>query len=111
MRVVLNNVLPFRGFVAVNICGVIFARRDSWEALSETLRQKVLRHEAIHTAQGRELLWLGFYLIYLLEWLVRLPRYGSVVAYKMVSFEREAYDHDWQTEYLKIRKHFAQWRK
>lgn len=102
-RVVFNSVIPLPGFVAINVLGCIFVRRG------HSVTPRLLRHEAIHTAQMRELLYAPFYLIYLIEWLLRLPWPGS--AYRNVSFEREAYRHDRQTNYLERRPHFAQWRK
>lgn len=102
MRIVYNGLLPFRGFSALNLFGVVFARRG------RRLSQRTLRHEAIHTAQGRELLWVPFYVAYLLEWLVRLLLPGS--AYRNVSFEREAREHEWDPAYLDHRRHWAQWR-
>lgn len=107
LRVKENNLIPFRPFLAVNLFGVVFVRKDQWEEMTDTEKQRTLRHEAIHSAQGRELLWIGFYLAYLLEWLGRLITSGKG-AYGRISFEREAYGNDWKTEYR--RKHFAQWR-
>ena len=109
MLVVVNDLLPFRGYIAINLFGVVFARREEWDPLPDVVRQCTLRHEAIHTAQGRELLWVGFYLVYILEWLGRLvvmPRR----AYRSISFEREAYAYEWDLAYLKTRKHYAQWK-
>lgn len=55
-----------------------------------------------------ELLFVFFYLWYFIEWLVRLFMRGN--AYRHISFEREAYDHMDEPDYLKRRKHFA-WMK
>lgn len=52
-----------------------------------------------------ELLFVFFYLWYFMEWLVRLFMRGN--AYHHISFEREAYDHMDEPDYLKRRKHFA----
>lgn len=109
MKVIVNDLLPVKGYVAINLFGVVFARREEWDPLPDVVRRAVIRHEATHTAQGRELLWIGFYLVYLLEWLGRLlimPRR----AYRSLSFEREAYAHEWEVDYLETREPFAQWR-
>lgn len=103
MKIIYNCFLPFRGFAAINLCGVVFARREC-RPLSAT----TLNHEAIHTAQMRELLYAGFYLCYLVEWFVRLFRKGN--AYRNISFEREAYDHQRDPDYLQIRRRWAMWR-
>ena len=109
MRVVLNNVLPFRGFVAVNICGVVFARRDVWTGCGEGARQRCLRHERIHTAQMLELGVLPFYVLYFLEWLWRLV-FRTRTAYSGISFEREARFGELFPDYLETRQKFAQWK-
>lgn len=70
----------------------------------------VLNHEAIHTAQMKELLYVGFYVLYLLEWLYRLV-FHTRTAYEGISFEEEAYSHQHEKDYLKTRRHFAMWRK
>lgn len=106
MRLVFNNIIPFRGFLAINIFGVLFVRKSTKEKLNE----KVINHESIHTKQMKELLYIFFYIIYLFEWIYRLIFHTST-AYEGISFEREAYQHDNEPEYLKTRKHFAQWRK
>lgn len=67
-----------------------------------------MNHEAIHTAQMKELLYIFFYLIYGVEWMVRLVQYrNSKEAYYNISFEREAYVNDDNLNYLKTRKGFA----
>ena len=48
---------------------------------------------------------LFFYILYLLEWLYRLTQKGN--AYKNISFEKEAYDNEKDTDYLDRRKHFS----
>ena len=88
MKVIYNNIIPFKGFVAINLFGVIFASEEY-----KPLPDRMLRHEAIHTAQMRELAYIGFYILYLLEWLFRLIRqsWTGEDAYRNISFEREAY--------------------
>lgn len=88
------------GFYAINLFGIIF----SVCKLSAT----ELNHERIHTAQQRELLYIGFYLWYIAEWLVLLIRYkDSLKAYYNIRFEKEAYRHQDDLEYLKTRKHYS----
>ena len=105
MKVVYNSLIPFKGFVAINLFGVVFARKEY-----EPLGRLTLQHEAIHTAQQRELLYIGFYLLYFLEWLYRII-FHTKTAYSGISFEREAYTWERDPNYLKNRKHYAQWRK
>ena len=110
MKVIENNLLPLPGFVAINLFGVIFVRKDVWAERSERYRERTLTHEAIHTAQMKELLYVGFYFLYFLEWVweIVVPPKG---AYRWISFEEEAFRYESNPAYLKTRKHFAQWRK
>lgn len=58
----------------------------------------------------RELLYLPFYLLYIFEWLFRLLQTRNFLrAYHNISFEREAYAHQDETDYLLRRRCFA-WR-
>lgn len=100
MKVIYNNIIPFPGFTAMNLFGLIFARKEY-----DPLAKRTLNHEAIHTAQMRELLYIGFYLWYVVEWLVKLFIYGKE-AYRNVSFEREAYQYAGYEGCLSIRKRY-----
>lgn len=62
-------------------------------------------HEAIHSAQMKEMLFIGFYLWYLVEWIIRL--FGKGNAYKNLCFEKEAYDNDADFYYPDKRKPYA----
>lgn len=68
----------------------------------------LIRHEQIHHRQQLELLLIGFYVWYVLEFLIRLIYYQNHdLAYRNISFEREAFCHDAEEEYLKNRKLFG----
>ncbi len=101
MIVLRNRYIPFPGYNAINLLGVLVVHPGV------RLTRKLLNHELIHTAQMRELGYLPFYLLYLVEWMVRLTMRGN--AYASVSFEREAYAHQGEPDYLKHRRHYA-WR-
>lgn len=95
MKVIRNNIIPFKGFVAINLFGVVFVRKEIRPQYNITLYNwdKMLNHEMIHTAQMKELLYIPFYLWYVFEWLVRLVMYRDAKeAYRNISFEREAYN-------------------
>jgi hypothetical protein len=67
-----------------------------------------IRHERIHTAQQREMLYVFFFLWYVIEWLIRLLLYRNAhKAYRNISLEREAYDMQYNLLYLDDRKHYA----
>lgn len=63
-----------------------------------------LNHEKIHLRQQLELLILPFFIWYFLEYLVRLVQYRNrELAYRNISFEREAYTNETNLDYLKSR--------
>lgn len=95
MRIIRNSIIPFKGFSAINLFGVVFVRKEIRPQYDISLYDwdKMLNHELIHTAQMKELLYVPFYLLYGIEWLIRLTMYRNAKkAYRNVSFEREAYD-------------------
>ncbi len=100
-----NRFIPFSSFYAINICGLIFVRKGIH------LSARELNHERIHTRQQLEMLFVFFYVWYLAEWLIKICLYRNrIKAYRNISFEREAYKHMNNLNYLKHRKHFA-WMK
>ena len=63
-----------------------------------------LNHERIHLRQQLELLILPFFIWYLIEFIVRLIQYKNRnLAYRNISFEREAYKNEKDLDYLKKR--------
>ena len=99
---IINRFIPFRGFTAINLFGLIFVRKGM------TFTATDLHHERIHTRQMLELLIVPFYLIYLIEWLIRFIRMRNIRrAYLSISFEREAYEHQGDPDYLRHRRPYA----
>lgn len=100
MKIIYNKIIPFQGFKCINLFGILFVR-------SKLLKDKDINHEAIHSEQMKELLWIPFYLWYVIEYLFRAVRYWSLEkAYKTLWFEQEAYDNQENLDYLKTRKHY-----
>ena len=104
MKIIYNKFIPFKGFLAINLFGVLFVR-----GTADDINERVLNHERIHTAQMKELWYVPFYIIYVLEWAVRLFKKGN--AYRNISFEREAYENEKNMDYLKYRPKYAMWGK
>lgn len=103
-KIVETRILP-PGW-CLNLFGIYWTRDTSW------IDRYVVNHERIHDAQQRELLWFPFYMIYVLEWVLRLCMLRSwKKAYMAISFEREAYAHGRDFGYLSGRRRFAQWRR
>jgi len=66
-----------------------------------------VNHEKIHLKQQKELLILPFFIWYFLEYLFRLIQYKNKdLAYRNISFEREAYAKETDFDYLKNRSLF-----
>ena len=64
----------------------------------------LVNHERIHLKQQLELFILPFYIFYAIEFLYRLIQHKKWdLAYKNISFEREAYTHEKNLDYLKSR--------
>ena len=119
MKIIRNKFIPFSGYKAINLFGVLFVRNNA------KIDDVTMNHEKIHTCQFIEVLiislcltlpliviswWIPllsfgiYYIMYVLEWLIKLPK-GN--AYRRLSFEREAYTNQSNMEYLKKRKAFA----
>ena len=95
----LSGLAPIR-IGAVSLCGFVFSRGK--------MSERVRRHEAIHWVQQRELLLLGFFLIYPISWLYHLIRLrDGAAAYRAIPFEVEAYAHEDEPGYLERRPRYA----
>lgn len=66
-----------------------------------------VNHEKIHLRQQMEMLIIPFFVWYVLEYLIRLVQYQNMdLAYRNISFEREAYAKETELDYLKNRSFF-----
>lgn len=104
MKIVYNRIIPFKGFMAINLFGVLFVREEYKGRISPS----IINHESIHTEQMKEMLYIFFYIWYLVEWIVRLV-IATKTAYRGISFEQEAYFNEKDEHYLERRKRFAWW--
>jgi hypothetical protein len=103
MKIIYSKYIPPRNFGAINLFGLIIARKDFGP-----LTMSEINHERIHTRQMIEMLIVPFYLCYIIEWLVRLAQYrDKMLAYENISFEREAYAQMFDLSYPVKRKSFA----
>ena len=106
MKIIYNNILPFPGYLAINLFGILFVRKDA--AKRKPVDDVVINHEAIHSKQMAEMLWIPFYIWYGIEWFIKLFIYGNAKeAYRNISFEREAYQNEYNLDYLNERKSYA----
>jgi len=107
MLFVVNRFLLKKGFAGF-ACWPFIVVRD------KKLKTNALfvNHERIHLRQQIELLVLPFFIWYGLEFLMRWLHYrNGYLAYRNISFEREAYTHENDFSYLKHRTFwgFMQW--
>ena len=92
-----------KGYVAITLFPVIILK-------NKYLKKDVvlLNHEKIHLRQQIELLIIGFYIWYVVEFLIRILKYKTwSEAYLNISFEREAYQNENNLDYLKSRSLFT----
>ena len=89
---------------AITIGPLVFSRGE----MSEVTKN----HEAIHWQQYIETGILGFIVLYYSYYLWNYVKYrDGKTAYFMIPFEREAYDHDEDLEYLDSRKRYSWFRR
>ncbi|WP_299312797.1 hypothetical protein [uncultured Aquimarina sp.] len=100
MPIVVNKYLIGRHFVGIALWPFIVVK-DHYLKDDKVF----INHERIHLRQQAELLVIPFYFVYFTEYIIRLLQYrNSQVAYRNISFEREAYEMETELSYLKNRK-------
>lgn len=99
MKIIYNNIIPFKEFAAINLFGILFIRKGI------KIDDKLINHEQIHTAQMKELGYIFFYIWYIIEWFILTFKYKKK-AYWNIRFEKEAYQNEDNLDYLKERKHY-----
>jgi hypothetical protein len=103
MLLVVNKYLLRKRFVGITLWPFIVMKH-------QRLKKDAvfINHERIHLRQQLELLILPFFIIYGLEYLVRLIQYKNrYVAYRNISFEREAYQNEGNMRYLRNKKFWS----
>src|SRR5690606_23034108 len=95
-----TRIFSFGKARAITIFPFIFLNHRSCK------KDKVLiNHESIHMLQAIELLIILFYLWYFIEFLWRFYQHKDFdLAYRHISFEKEAYANEHDLQYLKKRK-------
>ena len=78
---------------------------EGWEAASA---KRTINHETIHFQQALELFVIPFYILYIIEYGIKLLVYKGNMgkAYRNISFEREAFTNDDNLDYLPTRKRY-----
>ena len=103
MILIVNKYLLGKSFKGVSLWPFVILKNSG---LKDDIN--FINHEKIHLRQQIELLIIPFYIWYLTEYLLRLFHYKDrFLAYKNISFEREAYSQEMKENYLKERKFWA----
>ena len=124
MKKIVNNIIPFEGFVSTTIWPFVFVRKSEEKKYDSVADN----HENIHGEQQKEMLatgalmggalmiltgslwWLlllpAFFWWYLIEYALR-SMFGTGNAYRNISFEREAYANEKDFDYIRNRRPFA----
>jgi len=99
MIVLVNKFLLAKGFNGVSLWPFVILKNKS-------LKNDIvfLNHEKIHLKQQAEMLVVFFYLWYGIEFGIRFFQYkNKFLAYRNISFEREAYANEFNLSYIKDR--------
>lgn len=124
-KVIFNDTIPFKGFIAMCLWPFIFVRNNAASHYNTVANN----HEHIHAEQQKEMLLVGivlaaigyvfvglwallfvplFFWWYGIEYLYRLCQYRNTKkAYRNISTEREAYTNEKDLIYLTNRRRFA----
>lgn len=105
LKKIYSRHFPFKGFTAMTFWPFVIVRADRKEKFTVITE----RHETIHAQQQLETLWILFFVIYGLEFVIKLPicEFDTDRAYRSISFEQEAYDMQMVVGYCSIRSHYA----
>jgi hypothetical protein len=99
----LVNFLTFRFANAIALFPFVIIKKYDKDVI-----ETMLNHERIHLRQQLELLLIGFYIMYVVEFILHYFRLKSRQrAYSSISFEREAYENEDNPDYLKMRGKWA----
>ena len=102
MIIVFKHIVP-KGYTSIALFPFVFIKSKGLGA-----DEVLLNHEKIHLRQQIEFLVIPFYVFYSIEFLVRLIQYKNWhLAYKNISFEREAYKNEKDLNYLQSRSFWS----
>lgn len=104
LKKIYSKHIPFKGNKAITILFWMIVRKE----YMLTLSWWVDVHENTHLAQEIELAIVLFYILYVLEFAIKLLiTFNWDRAYRSVSFEQEAYNNQFNKDYLENRRHYA----
>ncbi len=98
--IIITPYLPYSGITLFPF--ILLRKKDA------PFGEVLLNHERIHLRQQLELLILPFYIWYLCSYLFyRFKGLSHHTAYRSILFEREAYAHEKDLDYLRKRRFWA----
>ncbi len=104
MKILYNKIIPFGKNTCITIWPLILIK-DKYKCYVNDI---VLNEEYIHAEQQKELLLILFYILYGLEYIIRLIIHRDFrKAHDNISFEREAIANRKDLTYLSHRKLYA----
>ena len=105
LKRIYSNIIPFKGYIALTVFPWVFIRNSAKQRYTPTVN----RHETTHGYQQIETLWILFFVIYGLEYLIKIFICGfdTSRAYRSISFEQEAFYNQGDVNYNNTRKHYA----
>lgn len=87
------------GYFGISLFPFVFIKHEGLKA-----DPQFLNHERIHLRQQLELLVLPFFIWYAMEFVIRYIKFRNwYLAYRNISFEREAYAQEDSLDYLNRR--------
>ncbi|MCA0154344.1 hypothetical protein [Winogradskyella vincentii] len=102
MILISKYIVP-RGYLGITLFPFMLLKN---KALSKN--SVLINHEKIHLKQQLELLVIPFFILYGLEFVIRLIKHRNWhLAYKNISFEREAYINESNFDYIRNRKNWS----
>jgi hypothetical protein len=98
--ILISKYIVPRGYIGITIFPFKFLKSKALKG-----NRGLVNHEKIHLRQQLELLIILFFIIYGVEFLIRLIQYRNwKLAYRNISFEREAYKNELHLDFLKSRR-------
>ena len=98
MILIFRHIVP-KGYSGITLFPFVFLKSADLK-----YRETLINHEKIHLKQQLELFVIPFYVFYIIEFFIKLIQYKNwILAYKNISFEREAYCNEHDISYLKQR--------
>ena len=97
MFLIVTKYLIPKGYRGLALFPIVFVKHSS-----DKDNLTFVNHERIHLRQQLELLIIPFFIWYFLEFALRMFQYRNFdLAYRNISFEREAYANEKDLDYLK----------